>query len=112
MKGVGQIEIDEVYAGIDKHGRQFIIPVQAKGGSDQLSTVQTKQDLACCTEKYPNLICRPISAQFLDHDLIAIFELCLDEDSQVRIKDEKHYRLVDSNEIQAEELRHYQDATD
>ena len=49
--GVGQIEVDEIYVGVDRHGRQYVIPVQAKGGSDQLSTVQTKQDLACCAEK-------------------------------------------------------------
>ncbi|CAM2010940.1 hypothetical protein [Acanthopleuribacter pedis] len=36
VKGVGQIEIDEIYVGIDKKGRQFVIPVQAKGGNDQL----------------------------------------------------------------------------
>ncbi len=42
VKGLGQIEIDEVYVGINKHGCQYIIPVQAKGGNDQLSTVQAK----------------------------------------------------------------------
>lgn len=112
VKSVGQIEIDEVYAGVDKNGCQYIIPVQAKGGSDQLSTVQTKQDIACCAEKYSELICRPISAQFLDDNLIAIFELCVDEDSQVRIKAEKHYRLVDANEIQATDLANYRNSTD
>lgn len=112
VKSVGQIEIDEVYTGIDKHGSQYIIPVQAKGGTDQLSTVQTKQDIACCAEKYPDLVCRPISAQFLDDNLIAIFELCLDEDTQVRIKAEKHYRLVEANKIQTEDLQRYQDSAD
>jgi hypothetical protein len=40
VKNLGQIEIDEMYVGVDRYGRQFIIPVQAKSGSDQLSTVQ------------------------------------------------------------------------
>lgn len=112
VKGVGQIEIDEVYAGVDKNGCQYIIPVQAKGGTDQLSTVQTKQDIACCAEKYGELICRPISAQFLDENLIAIFELCVGENSQVRIKSEKHYRLVDANDIQAEDLKLYRSSSE
>jgi hypothetical protein len=28
---IGQVEIDEVYVGIDRFGRQYIVPVQAKG---------------------------------------------------------------------------------
>ncbi len=65
VTGLGQIEIDEVYVGIDRHGCQYIIPVQAKGGTDKLSTVQAKQDIACCAEKFPKLVCRAISAQFM-----------------------------------------------
>ena len=36
VKGVGQIEIDELYIGLDKRGCHYVIPVQAKGGSDQI----------------------------------------------------------------------------
>jgi hypothetical protein len=60
VKGLGQIEIDEVYTGVDRHGCQYIIPMQAKGGNDRLSKVQAKQDFACCAEKFPNLICRAV----------------------------------------------------
>jgi hypothetical protein len=105
VKGVGQIEIDEVYVGIDRNGVQYVIPVQAKGGTDQLSVVQAKQDIACCAEKFPNLVCRSISAQFMDDDRIAIFELTV-QDDQVRIVDEKHYRLVAGN-VSDEDLAAY-----
>ena len=50
--GDSQIEIDEIYVGVNKHGEQFALPVQAKGGNDRLSVVQTAQDLACCREKF------------------------------------------------------------
>ena len=40
VSGIGQIEIDEVYVGIDRQGRQYVLPVQAKGGNDRLSVVQ------------------------------------------------------------------------
>lgn len=106
VKGIGQIEIDEIYVGIDRKGRQFIIPVQAKGGNDQLSTVQTKQDIACCAEKFPNLICRSVSTQFIADDLIAMFELAL-EDGQIGIIEEKHYRLVPAEQISRDDLRTY-----
>ena len=104
VKKVGQIEIDEVYVGINSHGHQFVIPVQAKGGSDTLGSTQTKQDVACCREKFPGLTCRPVSAQFMAEDVIALFELAI-EDDEVKVYDEKHYRLVASDSIQPEELR-------
>ncbi len=42
VAGMGQIEIDEIYVGLNRHGGHFVIPVQAKGGSDRLSPVQTR----------------------------------------------------------------------
>jgi hypothetical protein len=107
VKGLGQIEIDEVYVGIDRHGCQYVIPVQAKGGSDQLSTVQAKQDIACCAEKFPDLVCRAISAQFMDDARIAIFELCLDDTGLVRIVEERHYVLVPGDQIDATDREAY-----
>ncbi len=35
VEGIGQIEIDELYVGLDKRGCHYVIPVQAKGGKDQ-----------------------------------------------------------------------------
>jgi len=106
VEGIGQVELDEVYVGVDKAGRQYVAPVQAKGGSDKHSAVQTLQDIACCAEKFPKLICRPISAQFASDDVIAIFELTEDGDS-VRIVEEKHYKLVPSKDITGQDLASY-----
>ena len=106
VDGIGQIEIDEIYIGLDRHGRQYVMPVQAKGGVDQLSAVQAKQDIACCAEKFPNLICRALSAQFMTKDLIAMFELT-QEDDEIKVVDEKHYRLVPSDQISPTDLKTY-----
>jgi hypothetical protein len=106
VKGMGQIEIDEVYVGMSRSGQQFVIPVQAKGGGDQLAPIQTQQDIACCQEKFPALKCRPVSAQFMRDDVIAMFELAM-QDAQIKVVDEKHYRLVPSDQIGPEELRSY-----
>lgn len=105
-KEIGQLEIDEVYVGVDKKGVQFIIPVQAKGGSDRLGVIQTKQDIACCIEKFPNLICRSVSTQFMDNNRIAMFELNLDNE-QIVVVEEKHYVLVPSSEISEQDLKVY-----
>ena len=101
VKGMGQIEIDEVYVGLNRNGAQFIIPVQAKGGSDKLSPVQTSQDLACCSLKFPDLLCRPVSAQFMEGNVIALFELTI-EAGDVLVVEERHYRLVPKDQIDAE----------
>ena len=106
VEGIGQIEIDEIYVGLDRHGRQYVLPVQAKGGGDQLSAVQAKQDIACCAEKFPNLICRAISAQFMADDLIAMFELTQEGD-EIKVVEEKHYRLVPADQIGPADLKAY-----
>lgn len=104
--GIGQIEVDEIYVGIDRHGRQFVIPVQAKGGNDQHGAIQTQQDIACCQAKFPTLICRPVSAQFMAETRIALFELAI-EDGELKIVEERHYRLVPATEISPEDLNAY-----
>jgi hypothetical protein len=84
----------------------YVLPVQAKGGNDQLGSVQAKQDLACCAEKFPGLVCRPIATQFMDDDRIAIFELTLEGD-QVKVVDETHYLLVPADQITPDDLAAY-----
>lgn len=106
VKEMGQIEIDEIYVGLNRNGEQFVVPVQAKGGSDRLAVVQTSQDIACCKEKFPGLVCRPVSAQFMAGDVIAMFELTL-RDGEVRVLEERHYCLVPSDKIKPEDLKLY-----
>lgn len=106
VKGVGQIEIDELYFGLDQHGCHYAIPVQAKGGKDQISVVQTKQDIAWCAQKFPGVRSRAISAQFMDEDKVAMFELTIEND-QVVIVDEKHYRLVSAELIDRKAVAAY-----
>ena len=108
VKGVGQIEIDEIYVGVNQSGCHYVIPVQAKGGSDQLSVVQTKQDIHCCNEKFPNLVTRAVSTQFMEDDLIALFELTI-QDEQIKVVQERHYRLVSGSEIEKADLLQYRE---
>jgi hypothetical protein len=106
VKGIGQIEIDELYFGIDRHGCHYVIPVQAKGGKDQISVVQTKQDIAWCGQKFPGVRSRAISAQFMEDDKVAMFELAI-ENQQIVVVDEKHYRLVAAEMIEREAVIDY-----
>ena len=106
VKGMGQIEIDEIYVGLNRNGAHYVIPVQAKGGSDKLSPVQTMQDMACCRVKFPDMICRPVSAQFMDDDVIALFELT-GENGNALIVEERHYKLVPGDQIDPETMKQY-----
>jgi hypothetical protein len=92
-KGRTQIEIDELYVGVDMDGRRYVVPVQAKTGSDQIGIVQAQQDVRLCAERFPELVCRPVAAQFLSGGGIALFELVL-KAGELRIREERHYRLV------------------
>jgi len=103
---LGQVETDEIYIGIDKRGVHFIIPVQAKAGTDKLGIVQIEQDISVCAVKFPSLVCKPIAAQFMQDDIIAMFELESCEKGIV-IVTEKHYRLVPPEELSPEDLEKY-----
>lgn len=111
VPGIGQVETDEIYVGIDKQGKQYVFPVQAKGGNDELGVVQIEQDILLCRHKYPDLICRAIATQFINDNLIAMFEFILDRD-EVKKVTEKHYELVSPDNISIEEIRRYNELPD
>lgn len=106
VRSIGQVETDEIYVGIDKRGAQYVLPVQAKGHNDKIGIVQIEQDIAVCAVKFPNLICRPLAAQFMNDGVIAMFEF-EDTKAGIRINAEKHYRLVRPEEVTVEELDLY-----
>lgn len=106
VPGIGQVETDELYVGVDKGGVHYIFPIQAKGGNDELGVVQIEQDLALCEHKFPGLVCRAIAAQFMAEDVIALFELGLQEGA-VRKVAERHYRLVPPAELTEADLQSY-----
>jgi len=100
-----QIETDEIYVGIDKKGVHFVLPVQAKTGKERLGRSQIVQDYLMCQEKFPTLECRCIGAQTLGPKIVLFeFEYVKDE---VRIVSEKHYTLVEPDELTDDELASY-----
>ncbi len=104
VKGIGQVETDELYVGVSKDGKQYIVPVQAKGRTDQLGIVQIEQDFAVCESKFPDLLSRPVAAQFIQDDLIALFEF-EKNGKLVTIREEKHYQLVSNTDLPQEEIK-------
>lgn len=108
VKGIGQIEIDELYVGLDKRGCHYVIPVQAKGGKDQIGIVQISQDIRFVEDKFPGMRCRAIAAQFMENEVIALFELTL-QDDEIKVVEERHYRLVPAKKLDRDAIRDYRD---
>jgi hypothetical protein len=106
LRDGSQVETDEIYIGLDKRGVHYVMPVQAKGGKDKIGVVQIEQDFEMCAIKFPGLVCRPIAAQFIDKNLIALFEFEQSKDG-IKVTSERHYRLVKPDELSPEELESY-----
>lgn len=106
IPGIGQIETDEIYVGIDREGAHYIIPVQAKSSGDFLNIVQIEQDYALCDYRFPQLIAKPIGAQFVDDRTVALFEFERSE-GRVKIAAERHYRLVEKEDLTEEDIINY-----
>jgi hypothetical protein len=111
IEDIGQVETDEIYVGVDRNGIQYVFPLQAKGGNDKIGITQIEQDIALCATKFPQLVCRPLAAQFIkddhaEYDRIALFEFAQDEEG-VRLHREVHYRLEPAERMTDEDLRNY-----
>lgn len=104
--GGSQIEVDEIYIGLDAGGVHYVLPVEAKGESETLGRIQFEQGLDLCREKFPLLIPRLIGSQFTTDGIIALFELEETEEG-LGIVTERHYRLVAPEELSEDELRRY-----
>lgn len=105
-----QVETDEIYIGLDKRGVHYVIPIQAKSERDRIGVVQIEQDFAICLIKFPNLICRPIAAQFVKDNIIAMYEF-VDTEDGVRVTSERHYRLVLPTDLSVDDLENYRKST-
>ncbi len=112
VPNIGQIETDEIYLGVDMRGAHYLLPIQAKGGSDNLGVVQIEQDFALSRKReFKNLIPRCIGAQFVKdgkaNPRMALFEFEEDSDGEIALAREKHYRLVPGNDVESKDLATY-----
>ena len=83
-----------------------MIPVQAKGKKDQIGIVQPSQDIRFAEQKFPGIRCRAIAAQFLRDEVVVLFELTL-QAGEIKVVEERHYRLVPADKLNAESIRDY-----
>jgi hypothetical protein len=116
VEDIGQVEVDEVYVGVDRHGVQYVLPIQAKGREKKKNVhniVQIEQDIAMCRlkPKFQLARCLPIAATLIDENVIALMAFSFDASGVATISREGHYELVPSTSISPEDLLAYQQAS-
>lgn len=94
VKDIGQIEIDDVYLGIDGLAKNIVVTVQAKRDRDIISPVQIAQDIAVCNEKNDGRTCRPTAVHYDSQTgVLAVMEFQQSFDDEIILVNEKHYIL-------------------
>ncbi|MGD0589588.1 MAG: endonuclease [Bacteroidota bacterium] len=97
IDGEGQIEVDDLYVGIDSEGTEYILPLEAKspGDRDKLGWVQVSNMVKFANQNFPKLKCRPIAAKPAGHDKIYLIEFDNNLNSEkVSIVQVKSYKLI------------------
>ena len=95
VKGHGQVEVDDLYVGVDKNGRGYVLPMEAKDSQEALGIDKAVALTLFAKTKYPKLICRPIAVIRQAHDLFACVEFEPATDlAKVSVLDIRRYRLV------------------
>jgi hypothetical protein len=95
VKGHGQIEVDELYVGVDKDGRGYALPVEGKVAGESLGIDKAVALSLFAATKFPKLICRPIAVLRQAEDIIACVEFEPAQTiSDVSVLDIRRYRLI------------------
>ena len=66
--------------------------------------------MAPCESTFPDLVCHPVAAQFMQDDVIALFAFERTEEG-ARILMEHHYKLVEPSELTSDDLAAYRQRT-
>lgn len=98
VKDHGQVEIDELYVGVDKDGRGYVLPVEGKDSGEYLGIDKAVALSLFAKAKFPGLICRPIAVIRQSDEVIACVEFEPSCDiSRVSVLDIRRYQLVKDN---------------
>ncbi len=92
VRGLGEVEVDELYVGINGKGERFVFPVQARVAPATFDLVQHERGAALCAARFRGLRCVPIGAVLTKSGSVALFDLMVAE-GELRFGTERHYRF-------------------
>jgi len=97
VKGVGEVELDALYVGVDKTGTLFVLPIEAKSQaeSEMIGRIQVSQMAKLVHQDFPELKHRILAAKALADGTIALVEFNDQEDPDaLRIVSVCRFRLI------------------
>lgn len=65
IAGMGQVEIDDLYLGVNEDGEWAAMPIEAKGGEELLGVVQIRALTLFARSRFPKLRIRPLGIKSL-----------------------------------------------
>ena len=79
-----------------------------KNLGDVIYSYRFRKDLpnSVIATQFEGMPCRAIAAQFMDDEIVALCELT-EQRGEVKVVEERHYRLVPANQLDAEAIRDY-----
>jgi hypothetical protein len=90
-----QVEIDDLYIGVDTEGNGYLLPIEAKSVGEHLGVSQITGMVKFARERYPTLPLRPIGLIVMLDESLMFLEFNTAEDSnEVRTERYKRYKLV------------------
>jgi hypothetical protein len=96
VPAVGPVDVDELYIGVRNFGPPCVVPVLVQRPDDPIDAPCLESVEAFCHHHYPDLTPRLVAAQFKPNEdgvVVVLFDL-VRRDDRVRLREEKHYRLV------------------
>lgn len=101
VTNIGQVEIDDLYVGVDTDGKWYVIPIEAKsmGAKERLGVIQARQMILFARQHYPALSLRPVGIKPLSDGSYVFLEFDDDADLEaISIKRYARYKLVRDDE--------------
>lgn len=65
VQALGQVEIDDLYLGVDESGNWAVLPIEGKVGGERLGIVQIRALSLFAKEQFPDLEVRPLGIKLL-----------------------------------------------
>jgi len=95
LVGIGQIEIDDLYVALDREGKEYVIPVEAKGPTGNVNLQQIQKSILYAKRAFPKMICKPVALQEIAGGVYALFEFKPETElNKIKVVAEKKYILI------------------
>lgn len=97
VRDMGQVEVDDLYLGVNTNGQWFCIPVEAKpvGVKDQLGRIQISSLVAYAEQEFPGVPVRPVGVKMFDDGSMFFVEFTATSDPlKVQSRFYKRYLLT------------------